>query len=64
MADKNLTDKLANRLALIEDNFIEIKSIVEVLNIWVKEKNYELIPVINMLNDKIKGIERVFGKEI
>ena len=32
----------------------------KIINFWVKDKDYELIPIINMLNDKMDEIEKVF----
>ncbi len=32
------------------------------LNIWVKDKDYELIPIINILNNKINDITKIFEK--
>ena len=55
-------NKLANKLAYIDDKFTEIQSIVKILNIWVKEKDYELIPVINLLNNKINDTAEIFRK--
>ncbi len=62
MLENNPTDKIINKLLLIEDKFSEIKSITKVLNIWIKENDYELIPIINMLNGKIDDMTRIIGK--
>ena len=34
----------------------EIEVIMKMLDIWVKEKDYELIPIMNVLNAKIDDI--------
>lgn len=60
MTTENQFSKIANKLAHIEDKFMEIQSIIKIINIWVKDKDYELIPIINMLNDKMDEIEKVF----
>lgn len=61
MQNENLNNKIVNRLIKLEDKFVEIKSIAKILNIWIKEKDYELIPVINMLDDKINEVEKIFN---
>ena len=61
MTDENLNNKIANKLSGVEDKFIEMKPIVKMIDIWIKEKDYELIPIINMLNNKIDEIERIFS---
>lgn len=42
MQDKAFQNDIINKLINIEDKFIEIESIVKMINIWVKEKDYEL----------------------
>ena len=44
MADDNDFQMVLNKLVALEDKFSEIKSITKVLNIWIKENDYELIP--------------------
>lgn len=61
MQNENLNNKIANRRIELEDKFVEIKSIAKILNIWIKENDYELIPVINMLDDKINEAEKIFN---
>lgn len=51
-----------NKLLAVEDKFTEIQSIVTMLNIWVKEKDYELIPIMNILNNKMDDLVNVFRK--
>ena len=36
-------DKIANKLAAVDGKFAEIKFLVKTLNIWIKENNYNLI---------------------
>lgn len=36
--------------------------IIKMLNIWVKENSYELIPIINILNSKIKDMADIINK--
>ena len=36
--------------------------IIKMLNIWVKEKDYELIPVMNILNNKINDLVQILRK--
>lgn len=49
-------DEFANKLAYIDDKMSEIETIMKMLDIWVKDKDYELIPIINILNTKIDNI--------
>lgn len=46
-------DKIANKLAHIEDKITDIEKIAKTLDIWIKENDYELIPIAKMLNNKI-----------
>lgn len=62
MKDNKNYNKIANKLANIDDKFIEIESIIKMLNIWVKEKDYELIPVMNILNNKINDLVQILRK--
>lgn len=62
MQNNNDYNRIANKLACINDKFNEIESIVKMLNIWVKDKDYELIPIINILNNKINDITKIFEK--
>lgn len=62
MTDEQLCNQTIDKLISIEDKIIEIKSITKVLNIWIKENSYELIPVINMLNSKIDDMAKIIGK--
>ena len=51
-----------NKLLAVEDKFTEIQSIVTMLNICVKEKDYELIPIMNILNNKMDDLVNAFRK--
>lgn len=62
MQDVTFHDKIINKMINIEDKFIEIESIVKMINIWVKEKDYELIPIINILNEKINSAAEIIKK--
>lgn len=55
-------DKLVNKLVHIEDKILDIDKISKTLNIWVKENDYELIPIIKMLNNKIKDALKIIEK--
>ena len=55
-------DKIANKLAAVDGKFAEIKILVKTLNIWIKENNYELIPIINILNSKINALVKILEK--
>lgn len=55
-------DKIANKLAAVDGKFAEIKILVKTLNIWIKENNYELIPIINILNSKINALVKRLEK--
>jgi len=54
MANDVEFNRLAIKVASIEDKIYDIDKIAKMLDIWVKDNNYELIPVMNMLKDKIK----------
>lgn len=62
MQDKASQDNIIDKLINIEDKFIEIESIVKMINIWVKERDYELIPILNILNDRINSISEIIKK--
>ncbi len=62
MKDNENYNKIANKLANIDDKFIEIESIIKMLNIWIKENNYELIPIMNILNNKINDLVQILRK--
>lgn len=62
MQNNNNYNEIVNKLAHINDKFIEIESIVKMLNIWVKEKDYELIPIINILNNKMNDITKILDR--
>ncbi len=62
MKDNENYNKIANKLANIDDKFIEIESIIKMLNIWIKEKDYELIPIMNILNNKINDLVQILRK--
>ncbi len=62
MQNNNDYNEIANKLAYINDKFNEIESIVKMLNIWIKDKDYELIPIINILNSKLNDITKILEK--
>ncbi len=55
-------NKLANKLVNITDKFLEMESIVKTINIWVKENDYELIPLMKILNNKIEDMAGAINK--
>ena len=59
MENKEDYNKMANKLIKIEDKFLEIKKIAKTIDIWTKEHDYELIPMMNMLNNKIKSLSQI-----
>ena len=46
-------NKVIKKLISIEDKIVDIDKIAKMLDIWVKDNNYKLIPAMNMLNGKI-----------
>ncbi len=52
-------DKLANKLVHIEDKITELDKIAKTLNIWIKENDYELIPIAKMLDNKLKEVIKI-----
>lgn len=61
MYNKKDYNNIANKLAIIEDKFLEIKKISNVIEIWVKNNDYELIPIVNMLNEKMSSMAEIFN---
>ena len=59
MENKEDYNKMANKLIKIEDKFLEIKNIAKNIDIWTKAHDYELIPMMNMLNNKIKSLSQI-----
>lgn len=55
-------DATVNKLITLEDKIREIETIAKILNIWVKDDYYELIPIIKMLNNKVKNAANIFKK--
>lgn len=55
-------NKVIKKLISIEDKIVDIDKIAKMLDIWVKDNNYELIPVMNMLNGKIKEALKVIER--
>lgn len=55
-------NEMINKLVNIEDKFQEIKSIARVLSLWVKENAYEIIPIMNILNDRIQNMAEIIEK--
>ncbi len=62
MPDMTEFNNLANKLVNIEDKITDIEQIAKMLDIWSKEKDYELIPLINMLNNKINDTMEIIKK--
>jgi len=53
---------ILNKLIALENKFTEIESIIKVLNLWVKENDYKLIPIINMLNGKMNDTIKIIDR--
>jgi len=62
MQNNNDNNYIINKLIHVDDKFMEIESIIKIINIWVKERDYELIPVVNILNDKVNELIRILRK--
>lgn len=60
--NSNSYNNLANKLIEIEDKIIEMETIIKMLNIWIKDNNYELIPIIKILNEKFNAITKTLRK--
>lgn len=58
-ASKN---EIANKLIEIDDKFSEIEILIKTINFWVKERDYELIPILDMLNSKICAMAKIIRK--
>ncbi len=55
-------NKVIKKLISIEDKIVDIDKIAKMLDIWVKDNNYKLIPVMNMLNGKIKEALKIIER--
>lgn len=55
-------NKLANKIISFEDKFSEIQPVIKTLDIWIKENDYELIPIMKILNNKIKDLSKIINK--
>lgn len=62
MANDTEYNKVINKLIGIEDKISDIDKIAKTLDIWVKENSYELIPMMNMLNNKINDVIGIIKK--
>ncbi len=62
MSQNNDYNAVINKLIALEDKLKEIESITKILNMWIKENDYELIPVINMLNNKLADTAKIIGR--
>ncbi len=62
MANDAEFNKLAIKVANIEDKILDIDKITKILNMWAKENDYELIPIVKMLNDKVKTALKIIEK--
>lgn len=60
MSNNKTYEEIANKLAYIHDKFTEIEQIATVINIYTKENCYEMIPLVNILNTKIKDASKIF----
>ena len=55
-------NKVIKKLISVEDKIVDIDKIAKMLDIWVKDNNYKLIPVMNMLNGKIKEALKIIER--
>lgn len=55
-------NKLANKLVYINDKILEIQPIIKTLDVWVKERDYDLIPIINLIKNKINDVTKILEK--
>lgn len=62
MANDAEFNKLAIKVANIEDKILDIDKITKILNMRAKENDYELIPIVKMLNDKVKTALKIIEK--
>ena len=57
--DTEIHNKLINKIICIEDKFLEIESVSKTVCIWAKENDYELIPIVKILDNKIKEMAKI-----
>ena len=47
-------NRLVIKLADIEDKVLDINKVAQMIEIRVKDNDYELIPIVKILNNKVK----------
>ena len=62
MENESLNNQMANKLINIEDKVIEIEHLTGILTIWIKDNAYEMIPVVQILNDKFNKLKEIIQK--
>lgn len=55
-------DVIKNKLIEINDRFGEIEMLTKTIVFWIKERDYELIPIANILNEKICNMAEIIRK--
>lgn len=57
--DIEIHNKLINKIIRIEEKFLEIETVAKTVDIWAKENDYELIPIVKILDNKIKEMAKI-----
>lgn len=55
-------NSLANKLISIEDGFNDIRTITDMIDMWIRKNDYQLIPIMNMLNEKINNVSEIIKR--
>lgn len=55
-------NSLANKLISIEDTFNDIRTITDMIDMWIRKNDYQLIPIMNMLNEKINNVSEIIKR--
>lgn len=55
-------NSLANKLISIEDTFNDIRTITNMIDMWIRKNDYQLIPIMNMQNEKINNVSEIIKR--
>ena len=64
MQKQEYENRAINKLIEVEDKLSEIGKIVKIINIWAQEYDYELMPILKLLNNKMAEINNVIKEKL
>lgn len=59
MSQNQNIDQTIIKLIEIQDKLTEVDKIVKIINIWAQEYDYELMPILKLLNGKMADIKNI-----